>query len=292
MVRTYSFLFPCLCACVLSCATSGEDPFSSMEGVNVGGAPYLPAGGSGPSAGAAGVPMMENGGGRSGAPPTNPPPGAGGSMNMGSGGAAPSGSGGFVASAGGASPGTGGVSLGTGGMSIGAGGSMNPGMGGMNAGSGGAMVGGNSGKCTFTFDVTTVTANGRYAPRNAGAIWISDAQDKFVKTLKTWSILEMAQVTAWVKASNNNRTDAVTGATRSGHGPVNATWNCTDVQKNAVPDGQYVAHVTFAESDAPLFGGGTPIQASVNFTKSAAGDDVMGTDTANFKMMHVKLTVP
>jgi hypothetical protein len=36
----------------------------------------------------------------------------------------------------------------------------------------------------------------------------------------------------------------------------------------------------------------TPIQASVNFTKSPAGGDVMGTDTANFTGMHVKLSVP
>jgi len=40
---------------------------------------------------------------------------------------------------------------------------------------------------------------------------------------------------------------------------MNAVWDCTDVSKNAVPDGAYVAHVTFAESDANIFFGGTPI---------------------------------
>jgi hypothetical protein len=151
---------------------------------------------------------------------------------------------------------------------------------------------GNSGKCTFSFDVTTVTARGRYAPVNVGAIWISDAQSKFVKTLRWWGRVRLSNATAWTQATGSNKTDAVSGASRTSHGQLNATWDCTDVGKNAVADGQYVAHVTFAESDANPFFPGTPIQASVNFTKSSAGADAPGQDTANFTSMHVKLTVP
>jgi hypothetical protein len=300
MMHTGRLLFPSLCVCALSCSANRDDVGPGpAQYANIGGAGQ-PVGGSGPSAGAAGAAggpvRVENGGGQSGGPPINPPvggSGAAGFMNMGNGGGIMAGSGGFAPAAGGMNAGAGGFNLGTGGMSMGAGGMINPGTGGMNAGTGGTVVGGNSGTCTFTFDVTTVTARGRYSPRNAGAIWISDAQNKFVKTLRTWSYIEMAQVTAWVQASGNNRVDAVTGATRSGHGPVpSTTWNCTDVQKKAVPDGQYTVHVTFAESDANPFAPGPGIQAAVNFTKSPAGADVMGQDTANFTMMHVKLTIP
>jgi len=190
--------------------------------------------------------------------------------------------GGFAQAAGGFLPGSGGVVVGSGGMSPGTGGGT---------GAGGAT--GNSGKCTMTFDVTTVTAKGRYAPANAGAVWITDAQNKFVKTLRTWSILELQQVTAWVQASNRNTVDAVTGATRRSHGPLDQTkWDCTDVMHAAVPDGAYILHVSFAESDANIFAPAPGIQASVNFTKASAGADVMGMDTANFTMMHVKLTIP
>ena len=249
MVRTSWLLFSSLCACALSCSASRDDFGSGPQYANIGGAGSQPVGGSGPSAGAPGV---DNSGGRSGAPPTNPPPGgsgAAGFINMGSGGFMMAGSGGFALGAGGVPAGSGGFSLGTGGVSVGAGGMINPGAGGMIAGAGGAVAGGNSGMCTLTFDVNTVTARGRYAPRNAGAIWISDAQNKFVKTLRTWSYLELAQVTAWVQASGNNRVDAVTGATRSGHGAVAATtWNCTDVQKKAVPDGQYTVALSILAS--------------------------------------------
>ncbi len=155
----------------------------------------------------------------------------------------------------------------------------------------GGSISGNSGKCTFSFDVTTVTAHGRYAPSNVGAVWISDAQNKFVKTLRWWGLKELRQAIAWTQATGSNKVDAVSGATRSAHGPLMTTaWNCTDVAENAVPDGNYVVHVTFAESDATPFV--TAIQASVPFTKSASGADAMGQDTANFTSMRVKLTVP
>src|SRR5689334_20099206 len=109
--------------------------------------------------------------------PTTPLPGAGGMMNpnpfpSSNGGSPPFGQGGaggmFVFGNGGM-----GVIPGAGGMMVGAGGMM--------PGAGGMTVTGNSGKCTFTFNATTVTARGTYAPRNVGGIWITDSSNKFVK---------------------------------------------------------------------------------------------------------------
>jgi hypothetical protein len=192
-----------------------------------------------------------------------------------------------------------GTAIGTGGFGQGAGGSgsggfppatggASAGSGGMPQGSGGA-ISGNSGKCTFSFSATTVTANGRYHPNNAGAIWITDSNNAFVKTLRTWSNKYRGEATAWVQSSNRNTTDAVTGATRV-HGPIDAVWNCTNVSGAAVADGQYTVHITFAEANA-LFGP-PPIQTSTNFVKSPAGDDVAGQDTANFKSIHATLKIP
>ena len=263
---------------VVGCSSvSGSDPALWTPTKDLGGLHLqVPAPGSGAGAQSAGA---------GGSPITTPE--AGGSTPIGSGGAVggmPTGTGGAIGQGGTAGDGSGGVAPGTGGGSSG-------GSAGMQQGTGGS-IGGNSGKCTFTFSATTVTAHGRYWPTNAGAIWITDDKNVFVKTLHIWTPRWVSQDTAWVQSSNRNSVDAVTSATRATHGPIDATWDCTNVSRAAVPDGQYTAHISFAEQDAPLFGGGTSIQASVDFVKSAAGDDVTGQDTTNINSIHAKLTIP
>jgi hypothetical protein len=198
--------------------------------------------------------------------------------------------------------GAGGILIAPGGLGNGAGGGGSGGTssaaGGTSSNAGGSSSGlagatnGNSGKCTFSFDVTTVTARGRFAPHNVGAIWISDPSNKFVKTLRYWGTVELQQATAWTRAAAGNKVDAVSGATRVAHGPLTASWNCTDVSEAPVSDGNYAVHVTFTESDANPFAPGPAIEASVPFTKSAGGADVTAQDTANFTAMHLKLSVP
>jgi hypothetical protein len=273
-----------------ACGVADTDSSFWQQTKDLGGKQFQVMPGVAPPEGAGGEPAVGAGGMTNPTPttmPTTPVPGAGGMMNpnpipTSSGGAPPFGAGG-----------AGGMFVfGNGGMVImpGAGGMM-PGTGGMMMGMGG-MIGGNSGKCTFTFNATTVTARGTYAPRNVGGIWITDSSNKFVKTLRIWGSIRLNNATAWVQASGNNRVDAVTGGTRTSHGPIDAKWDCTDVSHNAVPDGSYVAHITFTESDANPFFGSTPIQTTANFTKSTAGADGSGMDTANFTGTHVKLTVP
>jgi hypothetical protein len=150
----------------------------------------------------------------------------------------------------------------------------------------------NPSKCTFTFDVTTVTAHGFYGPQNVGAIWITDTNSKFVKTLAAWGKQRLYNATAWEKASGGNVVDVVTGATRATQGPLSAKWDCTDTSHNAVADGMYTVNITFAETETMGLFPSTPPSASVQFTKSPAGADVMGQDTANFTGMHVHLTIP
>jgi hypothetical protein len=277
-----------------ACGVSNSDPAFWQQTQDLGGKMFqLPAPGSTPA---------DTGGesatGAAGAT-TNPDPTAMPTANPGAGGGQPnpipSGTGEVppVGAGGAAGMFVGGGSGGTTILPPGSGGTVVTGSGGVTTtGAGGMAATGNSGKCTFTFDATTVTARGTYAPRNVGGIWITDSSNKFVKTLSVWGAIRLSNATAWVQASGNNRTDAVTGATRTSHGAIQGKWDCTDVSHNAVPDGSYTVHITFTESDANPFFGGTPIQASVNFSKSAAGGDATGTDTANFTGMHATLTVP
>jgi len=135
--------------------------------------------------------------------------------------------------------------------------------------------------------VTTVTARGRYAPDNVGAIWISDASGKFVKTLQVWGTIRLGNATAWTSVSFSNTVDAVTGATRHSHGPLQATWDCTDLQRAPVANGAYKVNITFAESDAAIFFAPPPIMATVDFNKGSGPVDVSPPATANFTGMHL-----
>jgi hypothetical protein len=145
------------------------------------------------------------------------------------------------------------------------------------------------GTCQFTFDVTTVTARGGYAPANVGAIWIADAQGTFVKTLEAWGTTRLSNAAAWESASAGNTVDAVTGATRTDHGPHHVTWNCTDTAEAPVPDSDYTVNVTFAESSYFPFFSPPAIEATVPFTRGPCAIDITAPDAPNFTNMRVTL---
>jgi hypothetical protein len=277
---------------VAACGVSNTDPSLWQQSKDLGGMMYSPM----PS-GAAGEPQ-----GTAGEQNTQPP-GAGGAPQQGTGNGPPIGGSPQMQGSGGTTgfppPGSGGFHQGTGGFTFGAGG-MLPGGGGMPFGTGGTPIGSGgmmgtggstmaSGKCNLKFDATTVSNHGLYGPANVGGIWITDSSNKFVKTLSIWGTLRLSNATAWVQASNNNRTDAVSAATRRTEGPISATWNCTDTSEATVPDGMYSVNITFTENDSlPFFGGSTPT-AKVSFMKGSAGDDQKGTDSATFTGLHVTI---
>jgi hypothetical protein len=109
------------------------------------------------------------------------------------------------------------------------------------------------GACRIVVEATTISKNGRFEPANVGAIWIETAGGQFVKTLATWGTLMLENVVAWERASSGNRIDAVSGATRRVHGPVQAVWNCTDSLEARVPDGRYLVCMSYADEVAPFF---------------------------------------
>lgn len=148
--------------------------------------------------------------------------------------------------------------------------------------------------CLVSFAVTTVTMNGRYAPHNSGAIWIETASGSFVKTLNFWGYtggLRSTYAVAWTESSKGNLVDAVTAATRATHGPLSATWNCTDTVEHRVPRGNYRVCVTLAEDNRfPFVDAGAPQPVlCIPFAAGLGPFDLSPPDAPPFLALHVSV---
>lgn len=133
----------------------------------------------------------------------------------------------------------------------------------------------------LTVDFTTKPFGGQYSPRNVGAVWIEDGSGAFVKTLELWAKKRSKYLVKWKAASAGNTVDAVTGATRSSHGPHTDHWNGTDVNGNVVPDGPYHLYVEFTEQN------GAGKWTVMDFEKGATPVDLTPPDEANFVAKHL-----
>lgn len=138
-----------------------------------------------------------------------------------------------------------------------------------------AMGGGGGG--TLVVTVTTATANGRYAPRNIGAIWITDGGGKFVKTLTEWGSRRRQYLSKWLAASGGNTVDAITSATINSHGTRTGTWNGTNASRAAVADGAYRVCFEMTEYD------GAGPSDCVSFSKGRMPATDKPADATNFK---------
>jgi len=141
--------------------------------------------------------------------------------------------------------------------------------------------------CTLTFQVTTVTFNGSYAPRNVGAIWVSDAGGRFVKSLNVWAAKRIRHLVTWQGASMGSTVDAVTSATASNHGTRTGRWNCTGLDHQPVPDGTYRINAEMTERN-----GLGRVMTPVTFVKGASAVDLTAPDQSNFKGLRLQVSVP
>lgn len=128
--------------------------------------------------------------------------------------------------------------------------------GGGGAGSGGAGTAGTgtaspSAQPQMTLAFTTVSFNGEYAPKNVGAVWVEDAGGSFVKTLEVWGKKRLKYAEKWLTASGGSTVDAVTGATRTSHGPHEIEWDLRGLDGQVVPDGAYHLVLEFTEQNGP-----------------------------------------
>ena len=97
--------------------------------------------------------------------------------------------------------------------------------------------------------VETRSVRGKYAPRHVMAIWVTDHQGRFVKTLIVKARTRTRYLSRWMNSSRGNDVDANTWATLRDHGVVAATWDCRDAEGRLVPDGEYQIHVEFTETN-------------------------------------------
>lgn len=135
----------------------------------------------------------------------------------------------------------------------------------------------------LSFSVQTASAGGRYAPRNVYAIWVIDAQGKFVKTLAKFARTRASHLTAWNASSQGNVVDAVTGATMSSHGVRSVTWDLTNTAGAVVADGDYqlVVELTDANGSGP--------NTRVSFSKTAKTAQLTPPNQSSFSNMKLVL---
>lgn len=142
--------------------------------------------------------------------------------------------------------------------------------------------------CSLSVTVTTTSAGGRYSPRNIGAIWVSDASDRFIKTLAVWADKRARYLKRWNDATAAagtpaSRVDAISSATKSSHGVRTGTWGCTNTASMPVPDGDY--KVCFELTD---YDGQGPYHC-VAFTKGPAPFSLTPPDAPSFTARRLEL---
>lgn len=126
------------------------------------------------------------------------------------------------------------------------------------------------------------TYTGMYAPRNVVAIWVTNQNNSFIKTLKV-NALPQGQgyrhcLAKWLSHSNSNVVDAVTSASNTVQGTRTATWDCTDRSGNEVPDGTYRIYYEMCEANGYVAAWVGPWDY-IEFTKGTQDATVDGGDT-------------
>jgi hypothetical protein len=113
------------------------------------------------------------------------------------------------------------------------------------------------------FRVTTVSQKGRYEPKNAGAIWVEDAEGNGIKTLALWASVRIRYLKEYNTSNAKvDKVDAVTSATLKEHRTHEVTWNLR-AGGQLVPDGMYTIRVEVTDDDV------TGENFSVMFLKGA-----------------------
>ncbi|HPF98784.1 MAG TPA: DUF2271 domain-containing protein [Kiritimatiellia bacterium] len=137
---------------------------------------------------------------------------------------------------------------------------------------------------TATFRVSTKSYSGAYSPNHVLAIWVTDAQTNFVKTLKRQAATRIRYLYQWGDVSKSNVVDAITGATLGSHQTHTLTWNCRDVSNVVVPDGTYRFYVEFTEDNGQ---GPWTSTSIVSFVKGGSSVTSYPPSQANFTNMMI-----
>lgn len=100
------------------------------------------------------------------------------------------------------------------------------------------------------FTVTTQTYGGQYTPKHCLAIWVTDNNNVFKKTLKLAASTYKMHLVKWNQMSAGNVTDAITGPSLTAHTTHTVVWNGKDKNGVLQPDGTYKVYIEFTEDNS------------------------------------------
>jgi hypothetical protein len=98
--------------------------------------------------------------------------------------------------------------------------------------------------------VATTSVGGRYAPRNAGVLWVERASGEYVDTLEIWAKIRRRHLVAWTATFSGDLGDAISGATAPQHVAHEVIWDLRDAMNEIVADGDYVLRGEFTEDNS------------------------------------------
>lgn len=131
---------------------------------------------------------------------------------------------------------------------------------------------------------TSVDQDGRYAPRNVGAVWIETSSGMFVRTLERWAGIRANHLSRWAEASGGwggffgggntaDMMDAMSRATLRTHQAHQLTWNMQDATGAVVADGAYRVVIEVADDEVVAGASG-----EVEFMKGPVPQTIMVAD--------------
>lgn len=109
-----------------------------------------------------------------------------------------------------------------------------------------------------------------FGPRHVVAVWVEDANGRFVRTLAVEGRKQWKRLEAWrASAGREGRADAVTGATRTDWGWFSTSWDGTFSGGTPAPDGKYRVRI-----ETTWWNGAGPRVDDLTFTKGAASQQL------------------
>ncbi|MBN2722859.1 MAG: DUF2271 domain-containing protein [Deltaproteobacteria bacterium] len=128
---------------------------------------------------------------------------------------------------------------------------------------------------------TTVSNNGQYAPRNCAAVWLLKEDGSYIKTIKLYGYHYDYYLFRWKGDYDSTDADAVTSATRTGHGTINLTWDLKDYTGSNILPGVYEVWFEFTENN------GQGPYAFESITLDGSEMSYTGTDSNNFSSISI-----
>ena len=101
-------------------------------------------------------------------------------------------------------------------------------------------------------EFTTTPVAGKFSPKHVLAVWVTDAQTNFVRTLELRATRRARYLSAWHAARKDEvSVDGVTGATITQHQTHQVTWNGKNLKGDVAPDGTYLVFLELTSQHAP-----------------------------------------